>query len=47
MYNLRSEAVHGIAVPGSEVMWAVAYAIGYTAAVLGAAMLVFERRDFK
>ncbi len=47
MYNLRSEAVHGIAVPGSEVMWAVAYAVGYTAAVLGAAMLVFERRDFK
>jgi len=47
MYNLRSEAVHGIAVPGSEVMWAVAYAVGYTAAVLGTAMLVFERRDFK
>jgi ABC-type transport system involved in multi-copper enzyme maturation permease subunit len=46
-FNLRAEAVHGIAVPAAEVAGAVAYGLGYTCAVLGVAMWVFERRDFK
>lgn len=46
MFNIRAEAVHGIAVPWSEVAWSAAYAGTYTAAVLAIAMIVFERRDF-
>ena len=47
LFNLRAEAVHGIAVPAGEVLGAVAYGVGYTAAVLAVAMWVFDRRDFK
>lgn len=46
-FNLRTEAVHGIAVRWSELGWSTAYGLGYTVAVLIVAMLVFERRDFK
>ncbi len=46
VFNLRAEAVHGIAVPLAEVGWTTAYGLGYTAAVLAVAMIVFERRDF-
>ncbi len=47
VFNVRAEAVHGIAVPASELLWALAYGGGYTAVVLLVAMWVFERRDFK
>lgn len=47
MFNIREEAVHGVAVPAGEIGWALAYGLGYTAAVLAVAMTVFERRDFK
>lgn len=47
VFNIRAEAVHGIAVPASELLWALAYGGGYTAVVLLVAMVVFERRDFK
>lgn len=47
VFNLRTEAVHGVAVRWSEVAWSSAYGLGYTAAVLCVAMMVFERRDFK
>ncbi len=47
MFNVRTEAVHGVPIPGGEVLWAGLYALGYTTAVLGVAMMVFERRDFK
>ncbi len=46
-FNLRAEAVHGVAVPWSEVAWSTAYGAGYTTAVLCTAMLVFSKRDFK
>ncbi|MDP2316673.1 MAG: ABC transporter permease [Pseudomonadota bacterium] len=47
VFNIRTEAVHGVAVPAAELGWAVAYGCGYTAVVLAVAMVVFERRDFK
>lgn len=47
MFNIRTEAVHGIAVPASELLWSAAYGLGYTTAVLVVAMRVFEKRDFK
>jgi ABC-type transport system involved in multi-copper enzyme maturation permease subunit len=46
LFNIRAEAVHGIVVPMGEVAWAAAYGLGYTAAVLAVAMMVFQRRDF-
>ena len=46
-FNLRTEAVHNVAVRWAEVGWTTAYGVGYTVAVLAVAMWVFERRDFK
>ena len=46
-FNLRAEAIHGVVVPASELLATSAYGLGYTAAVLGLAMLVFQSRDFK
>lgn len=46
-FNLRTEAVHGVLVPVSELVWTTVYGFGYTAAVLAVAMLVFTKRDFK
>ncbi len=47
MFNIRSHAVHELPIPWSQVWGASAYGLCYTAAVLGIAMLVFERRDLK
>lgn len=47
VFNVRAEAVHGIAIPAGELGWACAYGLGYTTVVLLIAMAVFERRDFK
>jgi len=47
MFNLRSHAVHDLPIPWEQVWGATAYGVCYTAAVLGLAMLVFERRDLK
>lgn len=46
IFNVRAEAVHGLAIPMSEIGWATAYGLGYTVVVLAVAMLVFEKRDF-
>jgi hypothetical protein len=46
-FNLRTEAVHGVSVPLAELVWTTAYGVGYTAAVLAVAMLIFTKRDFK
>ena len=46
-FNIRTEAVHGVAVPAGELAWSTAYGVGYTVAVLAVAMWIFERRDFK
>ena len=47
MFNIRSHAVHELPIPWEQVTGAVAYGAFYTAAVLGLAMVVFERRDRK
>lgn len=47
VFNVRAEAVHSVVVPVSEIAWAATYGLGYTAAVLAVASVVFERRDFK
>lgn len=39
-------SVHGAFVGAAYLGWTTAYALGYTALVLGLAMLIFRRRDF-
>lgn len=45
--NFRGHATYDVAVPGSELALAVAYAVGYSAVVISLGVLVFQRRDFK
>lgn len=45
--DLKTEAVHGLAVPPGYLPAAVAYGTAYTLVVLVAACLVFERREFR
>lgn len=46
-FNKTLEAVHGLPIPGSEVMLATLYAFGYSAGTLILASMIFSRRDFK
>jgi ABC-type transport system involved in multi-copper enzyme maturation permease subunit len=45
-FNIKTEVVHGLAVPSGLVLHAAAYGLVYTAFVLALATLVFRRRDF-
>lgn len=44
--DLKTQAVHGLAIPASYVPLGIAYGVCYSALVLLVACLVFERRDF-
>lgn len=46
-FNLTTQALHALPVPGSEVVFAGLYGVGYGAILLVLAVLIFERRDFK
>jgi Cu-processing system permease protein len=46
-FDVKSQVVHGIAVPPSYVLTTVGYAIAYAAALLLLSTFVFARRDFK
>lgn len=47
MFNIRDYAVHELPIPWEQVVGGSLYGLLYTGAVLGLAMLVFERRDLK
>jgi len=47
VFNVFDTAVHGIPTEPDRILWASLYGLGYTAAVLAVACVVFERRDFK
>ena len=47
IFNIRAEAIHNIPIPASEIAFATAYGLCYSAAVLAFAVVLFERRDFK
>jgi Cu-processing system permease protein len=47
VFSLREVAVHELPIPWDHVLPAVAYGVGYTAAVLCVAMAVFHNRDLK
>jgi len=46
-FNLSIQAVHGLAIPASQVGWAILYGAAYSAALLLLAAFVFERRDLE
>jgi len=46
-FNIRAEVVHGVAVPGSQILLTLAYAVVYIAILLAGAIAIFRRRDFK
>ena len=46
-FNLTIQAVHGLAIPASEIWLPVLYGMGYSALLLGLAILLFERRDLR
>jgi ABC-type transport system involved in multi-copper enzyme maturation permease subunit len=47
IFDIKAEVVHGQAVPAALVGWRLLYATVYSAALLGAASLVFGRREFR
>jgi ABC-type transport system involved in multi-copper enzyme maturation permease subunit len=46
-FDLRIEAVHGLAITASDVALPLAYGVAYCAVVLVCAVAIFERRDFR
>lgn len=47
LMNIRSSAVHGIAVPLGQVAWTAVYAAAYTGLLLALAAALFERRNLE
>ncbi len=47
LFDVKAEVVHGVPVPGGQVVWAVAYGVAYSGAVLLLAIAIFQRRDLK
>lgn len=47
LFNIRAYAVHDLPIPWDRVGPAIVYGLGYTTAVLMAAVAVFQRRDVK
>jgi ABC-type transport system involved in multi-copper enzyme maturation permease subunit len=47
VFNKTLQAVHGIAIPASEIQLAIVYALGYTICTLSLGSMIFARRDFK
>jgi ABC-type transport system involved in multi-copper enzyme maturation permease subunit len=46
-FDVKTQVVHGIAVPAGYIGWTVAYGGLYIAALLIGATVIFSRRDFK
>ncbi len=46
VFNVKGEVVHGSPIPSSLPLWALIYLVGYGGVVLGAACVVFQRKDF-
>jgi ABC-type transport system involved in multi-copper enzyme maturation permease subunit len=45
--NFRPQAAYAVRVTGGEIWNAVAVGVGYSAVMIGLAVLIFSRRDFK
>ena len=46
-FDVKAAVVHGQAVPIALLLWRMAYAATYSAVAVGAAVVVFSRREFK
>jgi hypothetical protein len=46
-FDVKTEVVHGLAVPAGYVVTTTAYAALYIGALLVGATVIFSRRDFK
>jgi ABC-type transport system involved in multi-copper enzyme maturation permease subunit len=46
-FDVKTQVVHGLAVPGGYLVLTTGYGLLYIAALLVASMLIFSRRDFK
>ena len=46
-FDIKTQVVHALPVPGSYVAATAAYAVCYIALLLAAAVAIFSRRDFK
>ena len=47
VFNVQPQAAHEVAIDPSFIFNATLYGVGYTALVLGAAVVIFSKRDFK
>jgi Cu-processing system permease protein len=46
LFDIKTQAAHGLAVPLSTVGWTVAYGLAYTAIAMLLATLIFNKREF-
>ena len=46
-FDVKNQVVHGLPVPAGFVFHTVLYAVLYAVSVLGAAVFIFSRREFK
>jgi len=46
-FDVKTQVVHGLPVPGAFILASTGYALVYIAALLLAATAIFARRDFK
>ena len=46
-FDIKTQVVHALPVPGSYLVATAAYAVAYIALLLTAAVVIFSRRDFK
>lgn len=47
LFDIKAEVVHGLPLASGHLLYAMAYAVLYVAAVLSLATIVFSRREFK
>ncbi|RII25168.1 MAG: hypothetical protein CXR31_14885 [Geobacter sp.] len=46
LFDIKTQAAHGLAVPLASICWTVVYGLGYTAIVMILASLIFSKREF-
>jgi ABC-type transport system involved in multi-copper enzyme maturation permease subunit len=46
-FNVKNDVVHGVAVNPTHALWALGYALFYSAALLALASAIYERKSFK
>ncbi len=47
MFDVKTEVVHGLPIAAGRVWFSLAYGLVYTAVTVGAAVLIFSRREFR